>query len=353
MKGPFTLGLFVDLIVFLRKQGLKLPSFKDLEINYDSIMFFTKDGRSVAGLKKIFKSEEHRFILSVGLKVTAISLGITIAVYWFIYEILRLNFAFFKAHGFPEFSEKNTFYALVMREALENLPIIFSFHVFLFFIGAYVGWIILRPFRTIGEYAEKVLDNPNAVYQVEEFSTYHLLTRFSEFFFEFLRESRKKNQIISTSIPPQYSKIHKPVLDEIFMLHFGLLLIIISISSCVFIIENSSTIFESLVELATKTLKNQKSVSQFFGEQMFVLDDIVAMTIFLISLCYILLGFHLYSKVSGAAFGIFSTMRSFMKGNHSSRVHLVGFAYVRDYTRKLNKYLDYIENNFTKEQPKK
>ncbi|MFP5385134.1 MAG: hypothetical protein ACLGHN_03595, partial [Bacteriovoracia bacterium] len=126
-----------------------------------------------------------------------------------------------------------------------------------------------------------------------------------------------------------------------------------SISSSVFIIENSSTIYESMIELATKTLPDQRGVSRFFREQMFVFDDTVLLTIVLISFCYILLGFHLYSKVSGAAFGIFSTMRAFMKGNYSSRVHLVGFAYVREYTRKLNKYLDYIENNLSKEHPKK
>lgn len=303
-------------------------------------------------MRKVFKTEDHRFMLFVGLKVTGISFGITVVIYWFIFQILRLNFAFFRAHGFPEFEEGSPFFDHVIQEAIENLPIIFAFHIFLFFIGVYVGWIILRPFRTIGEYSEAVLENQNAVYRVEEFSTYTLLARFSEFFFEYLRESRKRNQLLSHSIPPQYSKIHKPLLDKIFMLHFGILLIIIGISSSVFIIENSGSIFESMAELASKTLADQRSVSRFFSEQMFILDDIVILTITLISFCYILLGFHLYAKVSGAAFGIFSTMRAFMKGNYSSRVHLVGFAYVRDYTRKLNKYLDYIENNLTKEQPR-
>lgn len=304
-------------------------------------------------VNKIFKTEDHRFMLITGLKVTGISFANTMIVFWFCFEILKLNFAFFKAHGFPEFSEGSLFYDIIIVEALENLPVLFVFHVILFFIGVYVGWIILRPFRMIGEYSEAVLSNPNAVYKVEEFSTYNLLTRFSEFFFEFLRESRKRNTIIGNSIPPQFSRIHKPVFDKIFMLHFGMLLVIISISSCVFIIENSSTTFSTMIELATKTLPNQKGVSRFFREQMFILDDLVFLTICLISISYTLLGFHLYSKVSGAAFGIFSTMRAFMKGNYSSRVHLVGFAYVRDYTRKLNKYLDYIQNNLTKEHPKK
>lgn len=306
----------------------------------------------ISELKRVFQTEDSRFIVVVGLKVSGISLGITLIVYWFLFQIMRLNHAFFKAHGFPEFSEGNPFFDHVIQEAVENIPILFAFHIFLFFIGVYVGWIILRPFRMMGEYCEKVLDNPNTVYDVDQFTTYRLLIRFSEFFFEFLRESRNRKVIISNSIPPQYSKIHKPVFDRIFMLHFGILLIIISIVSAVFIIENSSYIFESMVELATKTLSDQKSVSRYFSEQMFILDDIVDLTIILIAFSYILLGLHLYSQVSGAAFGIFSTMRAFMKGNHSSRVHLVGFAHIRDYTRKLNKYLNYIQINLSKEEPR-
>ena len=307
----------------------------------------------LSSLKRVFKTEESRFILFVGLKISAISFCITIFIYWYLFRVMKLNHAFFKANGFPQFTEESPFFDLIVQEAIGNIPIFFAFHIFLFFIGIYVGWLMLRPFRVIGEYCEKVLDNQNAVYKVEEFSTYTLLTRFSEFFFEYLRESRKRNEIITNSIPPQYSKIHKPMPDKIFMLHFGILLFLIAISSGVFIIENCSTVFEAMIELATSTLKDNSATTRFFSQQAFILDDVVGLTVFLITLCYVLLGVHLYAKVSGAAFGIFSTMRSFMKGNHSSRVHLVGYAYLRDYTRKLNKYLDYIQNNFGKEQSKK
>jgi hypothetical protein len=301
--------------------------------------------------KKAFRTEDSRFIVVTGIKVSGISFGINLFIYWILFLVMKLNYAFFHAHGFPSFLEESPFFDLVIREAFENFPILFVFHIFLFFIGAYVGWLMLRPFKTIGDYSEAVIENPNAVYQVEEFSTYTLLSRFSEFFFEYLRESRKRNEIVSNSIPPQYSKIHKPVFDRIFMLHFGILLVIIAISSAVFIIENTSTVFDSLVELALKTLKDQKSATKFLTEQLFIVDEIVGLTILLITFFYSLLGFHLYAKVSGAAFGVFSTMRSFMKGNYSSRVHLVGYAYMRDYTRKLNKYLDFIQNNLAK-QPK-
>jgi hypothetical protein len=133
------------------------------------------------------------------------------------------------------------------------------------------------------------------------------------------------------------------------MLHIGILLVMISICSALFIIDNTTSTFTSMVELATRTLKDQKSAGSFLTQELQILDDVGGLTVTLITFFYVLFGMHLYSKVSGAAFGIFSTMRAFMKGNYSSRVHLVGYAYLRDHTRKLNKYLEYIQNNLVKQ----
>lgn len=305
--------------------------------------------QTFSGFRKVFKTEDSRFLMSVGLKVSGISFGINVFLFYFVFQVMRLNHAFFSAHGFPQFGEDSPFYDYVLQESLENLSVFFLFHIILFFIGVYVGWLILRPFRTIAEYCEEVIASQNTIYKVEEFSNFNLLTRFSELFFEFLRDSREKGRIVVHSIPPQFSRIHKPVQDKIFMLHFGLLLIIIAISSAIFTVQNSSAIFLNMVELATKTLSGDQNMHRYFLEQTFILDELVFMTLAMVFLFYVLLGFHLYAKVSGAAFGIFSTMRSFMKGNYSSRVHLVGYAYIREYTRKLNKYLDYIDNNLVKE----
>lgn len=307
----------------------------------------------IQAIKRVFKNDDTRFIMLVGFKVSGISLIINAIVIYIIFLVMRLNQGFFNAHGFPQFAHADSlFYDYSVRETLENLPVLFAFHIFLFFIGVYVGWLILRPFRDLGEYCEKVLENPNAIYRTEEFSNFRILTRFSEFFFEFLRESRRKGVIGPNSIPPQYSRIHKPALDVVFLLHFGILLIIIAIASTVFIIENSGTVFSSMIELANKTLKDPAIVNKYFAGQVFILDEIVVLTICMVTFGYTVLGLHLYSKVSGAAFGIFSTMRAFMKGAHFSRVHLVGYGYIRENTRKLNKYLDYVERTLKKENTK-
>lgn len=330
---------------------LFLPSFNTLANCYDYLM---KDifRRFKEVLGRVFKMDDTRFMVMTGVKVSAISFFINLIAYTYFFQVMRLNYAFFRAHGFPDIEDGDVFYNHLLPETIDNLTVFFLFHVILFFIGTYVGWLILRPFRIIGDYCEEVIDKPNTVYKVDEFSTYKLLTRFSEFFFEYIRDSREKGVITSNSIPPQFCRIHKPVADRVFMLHFGLLLVIIAISSSVFIIENGTSIFQNMIDLATKTLSNSREANSFFASQMFIVDDLVNLTIFLIVLFYLFLGLHLYGKVSGAAFGIFSTMRAFMKGNHSSRVHLLGYAYVRGNTRKLNKYLDFVQNNFDKQKPK-
>jgi hypothetical protein len=298
--------------------------------------------------KRVFKSEDSKFLVSVGLKVSGISFIISCFVYFLLFEFTRLNHAFFVAHGFPLIEDGSFFYEFISQEATDNLLILFSFHVFLFFIGTYVGWLILRPFRMIAEYCDQAIENPNVEFKVDDFSNYRLLTHFAEFFFEFIRESRRRGVMVTNSIPPQYARVHRPTLDKIFMLHFGLLLIIITICSVVFISENAASIFNGTIELASQTLKDSRTTGRFFKEQSFLLNDTVVITIILSTCSYIALGFHLYGKVSGAAFGIFSTMRAFMKGKYSNRVHLLGFPYLRDYTRRINKYLDFIENNLVK-----
>lgn len=304
-------------------------------------------------IRMVFKGEDSKFLLFTGIKIMAISMVTFICSFYFLLQVLRLNFVFFESKGYPKLEIlEQAWFEAVIGESLENLVYIFFFHIFLFFIGIYVGHIILRPFRAIGEYCQKVIDQPNAVYKVDDFSTYRLLTHFSEFFFEYLRESRKRGLILANSIPPQYSGIHKPMADKIFIFHFVFLLTIVSISSTVFIVETINSIYSNMIELALTTLKFDPSLTEFFTKQNFIYDQTVYITIGMTVILYSLLGMHLYSMVSGAAFGIFATMRSFMKGNYFSRVHLIGYSYIREHTRVLNKYLDYIQNNFDKEPPK-
>lgn len=300
-------------------------------------------------LKSLFKSPQSRFMLAVGGKITVFSILIHLMIFHSLFQQLRFNFLFFKTQGKIKVIELETFMNYVFAETLDLIPYIFFFHVLLFLTGCWIGWILLRPFYLIAKYCEEAIENINANYHPEVYSNYNLLTRFSEFFFVYIRECRLQKNLHPQSIPPQFSKIHKPVRDILYFFHFSFLLCIVGFvttMSSAMVIDQLSN---SILELAFEYIPHSKNYRNFFIGQINIFEDNYKLIVLLISILYGGLAFHLYDKMAGAAFGIFSTMRAFMKGNYSSRVHLLGFNHVRDYTRTLNKFLNHVTQELQKE----
>jgi hypothetical protein len=103
----------------------------------------------------------------------------------------------------------------------------------------------------------------------------------------------------------------------------------------------------SIIELAIKSLKlSGKNSGYFLQEQSYMFSTMIWVAVSIVAVGYLFLAFHLYNKVAGAAFGFFTTMRSFMKGAFHNRVHLLGFNHVRPYSRSFNKFLDYLQKNY-------
>ncbi|HLW56468.1 MAG TPA: hypothetical protein VKY27_03730 [Bacteriovoracaceae bacterium] len=303
----------------------------------------------LSDFKGLFKSPQSRFILMVGGKIMIFSIFIHFFVLYSLIQQLRFNYLFFETQSRVSLIELETFLGYVFSETLDLIPYIFAFHILLFLAGCYVGWILLRPFFNIAKYSEEAITDVNASYQPEVYSNYNLLTRFSEFFFLYLRENRLKKQLTPQSIPPQFSKIHRPKLDVVYLIHFSFLLLIIGIVTFISAASVIDILTTNILKLALDLLPDAKDYKSFFLGQIEIFEDIYIWIVLLTVALYGGLAFHLYDKMSGAAFGIFSTMRSFMKGNYSSRVHLLGFNHVRDYTRTLNKFLNHVTREFQNE----
>ncbi len=304
---------------------------------------------SVGIFKKIFQTDESRFLLGTAFKIWGISMLVELVVGYILFVNVRMNFFFFRAHGYTGIDTiGEAYFHHVMGDLIEALPYLLLFHIVIFFMGLYIGHLILRPFKQIGDYCTKAIENPDIAYRPEEFSAYKLLVRFSELFFVHTREARQKNKLTVRDIPPQYMGVHKPVFDGSFLFHFSFFLIIIVIVSIVVIMNFASDVHENMTQLAIRMIKaDPKMMTAFFQEQGFLVDEMWFLTAILVIVLHLVMGIHLYSQVSGAAFGIFATMRSFMKGNWQNRVHLVGYSYLRDSTRALNKYLDWLQKNLS------
>ena len=299
---------------------------------------------------KLFKEEDSRFLLFCGLKFSMIFLAISFLIYYFVWVILSINSLYFESNGFFSGSDMQEAFFYSATQAFYNFgPIILGFFVCLFFVGAYIGKILIRPFKLIGEYAELKIQGEKMDFSPDTFSDYKLLTRFSEFFFRYLDDAIKRKVLEPNTIPPSFSKIHKPVFERVFFFHFMLFVFMVIIVTSYFTSYMSGEIHEQVINLAVQFLENKSEGSVYFlTKQKEITDSFSIVIQSLIFFSYLGLSFHLYSKVSGAIFGFFTTMRSFMKGNTKARVHLLGYAQIRPYSRKFNKYLDYIERECSK-----
>ena len=298
-------------------------------------------------LKKVFQTPESRFMLGVAFKVWSISVVAELIVGYLLYTNIRLNFYFFRAHGYEGISElRSAYFDHVLVDTIEYIPYLLLFHIGIFFTGLYIGYLMLRPFRRMGRYCQDVIEDSNIAYKLEEFSSYRLLTRFSDFFFDHIRESRRKNKLEVRDVPSSYMGIHGPVFDGLFLIHFSFFLIIIVIISVLVTMHFASEIHINTIQIAIRMLKaNPKMMTSFFQDQSFMIDEMWYLAASIVTSLHIVMGLHLYNQVSGAAFGIFATMRSFLKGNFQNRIHLVGYSYLRESTRSINKYLDWISKN--------
>lgn len=295
-------------------------------------------------INKIFKSEDSLFALATGLKVAGIFVVVLMFVSYIFWLVLALNNVFFESHGYMSGQAlREAYFDHVLRSSVDLLPYLSLVVVGLFFAGVYVAKVLLRPFKVIGKYCELKAEGKSVSYIPEQFSDYKLLTRFSDFFFQYLDDSVAKGTLVSNSIPPQFLGIRKPVFERVFFFHFFLIILIIALISIMILNMSATTIREDIVDMAVQVLRTHgKGTSHFFQEQAYIFQTINVFATIVLFLCYSALSWHLYSKVSGAVFGFFSTMRAFMKGNHEARVHLLGYNHIRPYGRALNKYLKYI-----------
>lgn len=301
--------------------------------------------------KQFSKDEEARFRLMTAFKITMITVmtyGLQIVS---LYGILAFNLIFFQSQGYPGqafFTE--TFYDFLLASLLENSLYIGLSLILILIVGIYVGHLLLRPFRLIGEYCENYVEGRKATYDPDFFSDLNLLARFSEYFFHLMENFHANQGMQKMDMPLKYARIRKPVFEKGFFLHFFLIIIGISIGTGVLLSWMAMGLYEGMITLAGEVIPNTPEMKYFLTEQ----SDLWSKTLYLIIsvhvVSYVLLALHLYALISVPAFGLFATMRAFLKGNYSNRVHLIGYSYLRPHCRLFNKYLDFMQRELIDKQ---
>lgn len=298
--------------------------------------------------KSIFKNlskinDESKFRLVTMAKFVSIPIITFIILFCVIWLFLKMNLIYFVTKGFHKGLQlEDAFYQFITAQLLDYVPYFIIFLFILLFAGLYISELIIRPFKIIGEYCEQFQIEAEAIYDPDFFVDLKILTRFSEYFFNIIENAIKNERLEKIDIPRKFQKIHKPVFEGGFFLQFFIYVLIFCLISGYMIYFAILDIYEGLIKLSTDVLKLDSKMTYFFGQQYEILENISIVIFIMYILFYFLLSWHLYHKVSGPAFGFFATMRSYLKGDYSARVHLLGYYYIRAQSRKFNKFLDKI-----------
>ncbi|MGB0454915.1 MAG: hypothetical protein ACPGJV_14490 [Bacteriovoracaceae bacterium] len=215
------------------------------------------------------------------------------------------------------------------------------------FIGLYIANLMLRPFEQISRHCHNLLNGENtSEYNSDFFSDLKLLTSFSEYFFNALSRVIKdpKDEVV---VPKKYKKFHTPIFEAGFFFQFSFLILIISVLNFIGVYHFVQNLYEAVLKFAELTLASDKHSTDFLLIQYQVFQTAITLTLAFHILINIFLVFHLYFKVAIPAFGIFATMRSYLKGNRKARIHLLGHYFLRRDTKVINLYLREVEKKLT------
>ncbi|WP_127718014.1 hypothetical protein [Halobacteriovorax sp. HLS] len=298
----------------------------------------------VFNYKQLKNDEEVRFRLINGLKIASIPFFTLFILMVFLWVFLYMDLVFFKANGYANFDQfSEVFFDYIFSNVFEYAVILIGFFSFILIFGIYLSELLLRPFKVIGDYCESWTEGKKSTYDPDFFSDLKLLTRFSEWFFNTVEISKQNGTLGPIEVPEKFTRIHQPVFEKGFFLQFSSLILISSICTAILFYEVIGGVHQQVVQMAYEILPGKKEIQYFLLNQSSILNGILLGVIITHVIAYIIMAMSMYNKVATPAFGIFATMRSFIKGRYDSRVHLIGFYYLRPQCRKLNKYLSEVQ----------
>jgi len=294
----------------------------------------------------MFKSEELLFKVLTGLKFVLILVIFSSVIVLLNLYILNINLIYLQSLK-QTFAIENpdVFYEYIYSPVIAKLPLMLGLLSLIFIGGVYLAHIMMRPFKKIVALCEARMEGKEIGLKKELITDLKLLNQFAFFFFEEIDKLKKTNQL-KVKIPEIFTKIHEPKIDLNFFINYLFVIIILALLGYLGMnfLQHETT--EQLIIFSNKVIKTNPDVKYFFDAQIELSQKLIQFIMIFYIILMFLFGLHLFQKISSPAFAIFATLRSFLKGNYYNRVHLIGFYYLRNDCRKINKFLDYVHKTY-------
>jgi hypothetical protein len=260
----------------------------------------------------------------------------------YVYTLTKSRLGTIESTAFSE-----SFFDYLMGDNVATLIPLGLVLIGLFFVGIYVSNLLVRPLRQVASFCDESVKDVKKEYEPDYINIYRYFSGFCEFFFVSLSLPKREETKKGVHIARYYHKINGPMNDWLFIVYFTLLMILVSGISCYTVVVFNDSLYQSLIKFVIDYAQIDSSMSlQLLQYQSKLLYSLYLPVMVLSIILNFILATYMYSKVSGASYSVFSTMRAFIKGNHGVRVSLSGFNVVKSYTRAINKYLDHVESIF-------
>lgn len=297
---------------------------------------------------KTFRDDAAQYRFSVALRMVGNLLLTIVFCAFLLHLFIKINILYFEANGFPRLDVmREAFMDYVYGQASSHILFLVGFLLFYFFLGIYIAELTMRPFRLVADHCQAMIDKKDVSYNPGFYSDLQLMTNFCDFFFNASKTMEMNKDLIPVSIPERYKNIHRPVFERSFYLHYSTFIMISSLITVTALFFIASDMYESVITLAVSYLKQKNLSDSFLVGQAELYTSAITIALIVHFFLAFLLTIRIHSQVATPAFAIFSTLRSYLKGQYHARVHLIGSYFLRPECRVLNQYLDYLEENYS------
>lgn len=299
---------------------------------------------------KLFQSEYSLLQLKNGVVFLFVYLFSLVMVFYHLWILVDLvSYYVFtltplRHQAALEVTFRESFYDYLIGNSLDAMVLVMVACILVFFLGIFLTRVLIRPFEQLAGCCLERLQlkgNDQSLMPSEMIRLGGALGVMSDIFFTHHVLCPTKSTSTAITLPSSMSKIDGPRTNYILLSRLLLpLLLMVMISSAAILILNQQLSDHLLAFVLKYASINNQSSLRLLQYQSQLLYSMSLPLVLLSIILNCLLAQYLCAQVSHVGFALFSTLRSFLKGNLGARMHVIGHQVFREHTRSVNRYLD-------------
>jgi hypothetical protein len=232
---------------------------------------------------------------------------------------MSMNHSYFISLGLdiPEPSREN-FLDYIFNPQLDYLFYVGPFLIGVFFIGLFMGHMVLRPFNQVEKMCQNVLGGVDKNYKYEGLNSQKLLIILGHFISDFVKG---KKQGKTVSVPSSLEKVNGPVMDWVFYFQFLCMMIILTVITVTAISVFTAQLHQDVIQVALTFFKKPpKGIDVFLLSQNEIIDLIILVPSLISCVLYALIARLMINKVEGVTYAYIRDVKDVARGDTQRRI---------------------------------